>query len=510
MNKLGIVILIVGYLFSISGCSKQVPSPTEPINFFQVNNTATEMTKKSTPTPSFFLLETRLPGSERMDPTPDSLHSIPTLNTNPETYLVQSGDYLSRIALNFRVSVEALIQSNDIQDPNNLPVGMILNIPQRNFQEVGPDFKIIPDSELVYGPMNIWFDLKGFIDQQKGYLSEYIEEIDGIILSGTEIFSTVSKNYSVNPRLLLAILEYRSGWVTESQPHEKNTVFPLGYENRYYTGLYNQLAWAADTLNRGYYLWKANGLSDIITSDSQVVPFSPVINAGTAAVQYFFAVGDDYEQWLQDISKEGLFKEINLLFGDPFDLTIDPMVPIDLKQPEMMLPFESGQIWAFTGGPHGGWDSGSAWAALDFAPPGDAQGCVESNDWVTAVADGLIVREGKGFVIQDLDGDGFEQSGWVILYMHIGTVGRVPYGSYLLAGDRIGHPSCEGGISSGTHVHIARKFNGEWIPADGKVPFNLGGWISSGTGSVYDGYLTRNDQVVEAFNGNDTMNQIQH
>ena len=308
----------------------------------------------------------------------------------------------------------------------------------------------------------------------------------------------------------MAILEYRSGWVTESQPPESTMVFPLGYENLYYTGLYNQLAWAADTLNRGYYLWKANGLSDIITLDSQIVPLSPVINAGTAGVQYFFAVVDDYEQWIHDISKEGLFKEINLLFGDPFDLTIDPLVPVDLKQPEMMLPFESGQIWAFTGGPHGGWDSGSAWAALDFAPPGDAQGCVESNDWVTAVSDGLIVRVGKGFVIQDLDGDGFEQSGWVILYMHIGTVGKVSYGSYIKAGERIGHPSCEGGISSGTHVHIARKFNGEWIPADGKVPFNLGGWISSGTGSVYDGYLTRNDQVVEAFNGNDIINQIQH
>jgi len=122
----------------------------------------------------------------------------------------------------------------------------------------------------------------------------------------------------------------------------------------------------------------------------------------------------------------------------------------------------------------------------------------------------LIVRTENGAVLQDLDGDGFEQTGWVVLYMHIGTAERVPFGSYVKEGDRIGHPSCEGGISNGTHVHLARKFNGEWISADGKVPFNLGGWISSGTGILYDGYLTRGDQVVEAYNGNDPINEIQH
>jgi hypothetical protein len=36
-------------------------------------------------------------------------------------------------------------------------------------------------------------------------------------------------------------------------------------------------------------------------------------------------------------------------------------------------------MWSFTGGPHGGWDSGSAWSALDFAPPGEGAGCV-TND----------------------------------------------------------------------------------------------------------------------------------
>jgi hypothetical protein len=71
--------------------------------------------------------------------------------------------------------------------------------------------------------------------------------------------------------------------------------------------------------------------------------------------------------------------------------------------------------------------------------------------------------------------------------------------TFVEAGDRMGHPSCEGGRSTGTHVHIARKFNGEWIPADGVVPFDLEGWIARrGDQGEYSGTLERDGDVVRA------------
>jgi hypothetical protein len=57
-------------------------------------------------------------------------------------------------------------------------------------------------------------------------------------------------------------------------------------------------------------------------------------------------------------------------------------------------------------------------------------------------------------------------------------------------------------------VHLARKYNGEWIPADGPIPFQLGGWVSSGDGIEYDGFLTKDGQVVEAWDGQNELNQI--
>lgn len=75
----------------------------------------------------------------------------------------------------------------------------------------------------------------------------------------------------------------------------------------------------------------------------------------------------------------------------------------------------------------------------------------------------------------DLDGDGDEHTGWVILYLHLGKTEQIQPGMLVKTGDPIGHPSCEGGSATGTHIHIARKYNGEWIPAYGALPFNLEG-----------------------------------
>jgi hypothetical protein len=73
----------------------------------------------------------------------------------------------------------------------------------------------------------------------------------------------------------------------------------------------------------------------------------------------------------------------------------------------------------------------------------------------------------------------------------------VPVGTRVETGDVLGHPSCEGGIATGTHVHIARKFNGEWIVAAGPLPFDLSGWVAQGGNASYEGSLQRgSDRAV--------------
>ena len=99
--------------------------------------------------------------------------------------------------------------------------------------------------------------------------------------------------------------------------------------------------------------------------------------------------------------------------------------------------------------------------------------------------------------------------GWALLYLHVDQSDRVQVGTDLQAGERIGHPSCEGGVSAGTHVHLARKYNGEWIPADQGIPFDLDGWVAGGLGNEYDGYLERAGSRIEAYDGRAPENAIQ-
>jgi hypothetical protein len=78
---------------------------------------------------------------------------------------------------------------------------------------VGLDFIIIPDHELVFSPTTVGFSTVDTVSSQGGYLAGYEELIDGERYSGAEIIERVSREYSVHPRLLLALLEMASGWV---------------------------------------------------------------------------------------------------------------------------------------------------------------------------------------------------------------------------------------------------------------------------------------------------------
>lgn len=489
----------------LSGCFR----PDSGLPLFKVSGPVTEAASTDKPGD---LSGSEIHGGGQVQmlstPTPNQPIVLPTLRSGKITYIVQSGDTLQKIGQRYQVSVAQIMDENELENPNLIEIGQVIIVPPPSFDKIASSFKIIPDSELVNSPSNANFDVIQFVAASGGYLRNYSQDIDGVVLSGAEIVQRVAVEYSVNPRLLLTLLEYQSEWLSQTNPEENTKVYPMRYYDVWREGLYNQLSWAANLLNEGYYLWEISAINVWVLSDSSVVEVEPTINPGTAGVLNLLRYLTTAENWDKAISAEGVFTTYLNLFGNPFSRSFEPMIPEDLAQPELQLPFEDGDEWSFTGGPHGGWDSGSAWAAIDFAPPGEVLGCYPSEFWVVASAPGEIVYSDYGAVIQDLDGDGVWQTGWSILYMHIDPSDRVEAGTDLEAGDRIGHPSCEGGYSSGTHLHIARRYNGEWIAADAGLPLVMDGWVTAGYGVEYDGYLIKGDQTVEAWDGRSPLNAI--
>jgi LasA protease len=434
-------------------------------------------------------------------PTPTPTPILDTATPSPPIlYYTQAGDTLKALAIRFAVDIEEITSPDRIPPEGLFDPGILLLIPQR-LSETSSSQQIIPDSEIVYSPSALDIDLPSYIREAGGYLSRYGEWRSTGYQDGAKLIQRVALENSINPRLLLAILEKQSHWVYGQPRNMAETEFPIAWmpgENEK-KGMYYQLTWVVQQLNIGYYGWRDGTVTHLVFPDGEILRLAPDLNAGTVSLLYFYARLYNQDQWSDVLyGNDGVMALYESMFGSPWlrAQTIEPLFPATLTQPPLELPWLPGRTWAYTGGPHSAWGPGGARAALDFAPSTETRGCYTAVEYVTAVASGLVVRSENGVVLVDLDGDGYEQTGWSILYLHIAAHERVPVGTWVNLNDRIGFPSCEGGISTGTHVHIARKYNGEWILADGPMPFVLSGWRAHAAPELYKGWLTKDGKTI--------------
>lgn len=464
------------------------------------------------------------------EPTAASSHPSPTAAAPPITatarpdgpaptrrpervYISQPGDTFNAIAarfggypLDFRClsTVEGFCPPSGAGqeaglgfDPGRLlPIGTPLVIPEHLDVHGQPEL-LLPDSEVIFSRAASDFDTAAYLDGTGGFLEDHRQYLMlNAWNTAADVIDLVAIENSANPRLLLALLEYQCGCVLG--PADTPEPF-LGADFIYRSDLYGQLIWAVHELSNGYYGWRLGTLTEVVLQDGAVVRLNPRLNAGTAALYRVFSFLNDTAGFRTALDPEtGFPATFQAMFGDPWDREL-VIIPDGAAQPPLQLPFEPGQVWSFTGGPHAAYEKNGPAAALDFAPASAEPGCLPTPAWVAAVASGLVVRSQYGVVMQDLDGDGDESTGWVIMYLHVGAEGRVAVGDYVVNGQRIGQPSCEGGRALGTHLHIARKLNGEWIPAGaGPLPFDLDGWVAADGSEVYEGTLERDGTVLIA------------
>ncbi|RPH59556.1 MAG: hypothetical protein EHM81_07965, partial [Chloroflexi bacterium] len=369
-----------------------------------------------TPSPSLTplavlpLSETTTPGGVADAPIP----TLPPINTTGPMilYNAQSGDTLAAVSQRFGVRSEEIIsdvvlpQGGEFIQPGTLM--LIPKIPQAG--EFTPGERTLPDSEFVYSPSTIGFVAADYVDTWGGYLSSYTEYlISGGWITGAQAVERISLENSLNPRMVLAIIEYESNWVRGQPTNLAQDEYPLGYVDYHYRGLFRQLMWASGVLSEGYYGWRSGKLNEITFADGSTIRLHPRLNAGTVALQYYFAKTHDRSAWEQAVDpKNGFAALYREMFDNPWEraATVEPLLPAGLAQPELSLPFEPGKVWSFSGGPHSAWEEEGALAALDFAPASETQGCAKSTHWILAPAAGTVVRTAEGVVMLDLDGDG--------------------------------------------------------------------------------------------------------
>ena len=254
-------------LLILSACAAPtetpIPSPDVTATFTPTGEPTVTPPPTDTPIPT--ATSTPVPATPTPDPPRTNTPDLSKLGAGWAvfSYTLPAGEDLGTIAARYGLSYDQIRAANGFVGGETLYPGQVILIPQV-IKQAGPSFKIIPDSEAVYGPGVIGFDTLSFVaGYPEGYLKKYSEMVDGIPVGGAALIHRAAESYSVNPRLLLALLEYQSGWLTQPDPTEK--LYPFGRAEGGTEGLYRQLQWAANAINRGFYEWRDGSLSLLIS-----------------------------------------------------------------------------------------------------------------------------------------------------------------------------------------------------------------------------------------------------
>ena len=78
------------------------------------------------------------------------------------------------------------------------------------------------------------FETDQFAEEYRGWINNYSEYAGGENRSGVEIIDLVARNYSISPRVLLALSEYLAGSLSKAVLSESAQDFPLGFRSTQY------------------------------------------------------------------------------------------------------------------------------------------------------------------------------------------------------------------------------------------------------------------------------------
>ena len=183
-------------------------------------------------------------------------------------YCAQSGDTLGALGARFDLEPGEIISEEPIPETGFIAPGQVLYIPNTLESSLYGGI-LLPDSEVLNSPTAADFDTQAYIQEAGGFLSTYSEQVDLKRRSSAEIIQLVADEFSISPRLLLAFLEYRSGWVMGQPTDPKHVEYPIGFHASGQKGLYKELAMVGTHFTIGYYGWRSGEFSTLNFRDSQ-------------------------------------------------------------------------------------------------------------------------------------------------------------------------------------------------------------------------------------------------
>jgi LasA protease len=154
-------------------------------------------------------------------------------------YYAQSGDSRAAVAARFGVEVQEITSPKTVPATGLIDAGTLLIIPDRIETETTSSVWLLPDSEVIFSSSATDFDTAGFIALAGGHLSQYHQWLGSTgNVTGSQGMQRVTTENSVNPRLMLAVLEYESHWIYGEPTDMLREEYPMGYQVLKYKGFF--------------------------------------------------------------------------------------------------------------------------------------------------------------------------------------------------------------------------------------------------------------------------------
>ncbi len=407
--------------------------------------------------------------------------------------LIQVGLILSVALTANLVHRQSLLLPTTAAAPRRTPVREFAGVPTpvgpaptvgRAVQAPGaPRAKLIDDTRFYYAEGYYTAQIQKFLDGQPGPLKSIHATLGDQDESFAEMLASRTILYSLNPQVVLALIEQQSGLITQPDASPDRMDWALNYhgESEQWRGLLSQVRWATRELYRGQRDFP--GLPELTYADASHSPVPAGLNVGGYAIARVLAATASAAELPAKLDQgpSSFVATFTRLFGDPrpaapilhtpaepfLSLPLDHMYPISsfydhdapfLQTNGSIVTYRGDQSATLAYDGHTGWDYAAA-------PPTP----------VLAAASGTVVFAGNAddncgarAVIID------HGNGYRTLYWHLSEVlaklGPVERGAQI---GIVGSSGC----ATGPHLHFQVEFLGRdtdpygWCGPTGKDPW---------------------------------------
>jgi murein DD-endopeptidase MepM/ murein hydrolase activator NlpD len=356
-----------------------------------------------------------------------------------------------------------------------------------------PRAAIISHERFFYEPGWYATEIQAWLDSQPGPLKHYRAAIGNREHSFAEVLSSQTTLYSINPRVVLALIEQQSGVITNPSPSDEQIRFLLAYrgENEGRAGWMSQLRWAIRELHHAQRDFPDR--PELAYADESHSPIPDGLSIADYAIARVLA---------QTTTAAGLPARLDggdrsfvatytRLFGDPREsiAELPPLAEPFLSFPAERIPEttsffdhdapflrqngstliyrgDRSEFFSYDG--HDGWDFAMLPPEPILAPADGRVVFAGNSDDGCGVAHAVILEHGNGYRT---------------LYWHL-TRPTVEIGQEVARGETIGIVGSSG-CSTGPHLHFQVQYLGRDVdPAGWCGPESGDVWASHPAGQI--------------------------